>query len=308
MKIRFIEHRFNTKAAKWIEVLDGLATEYLSRGRRLTSRHAFYRLVGMNIVQNTEKAYKAVCGVIDNGKQAGLLDWGAFEDLQRTVKGDTEEPYHGAFDIDIREAVKRDIETCFSSGMWAGQPYYIEVYTEKSALVSIIGEAANKWNRPYLSCRGYSSNQTLYEAACRFKKKFGQGKKCVLLYVGDSDPSGENMVDNIRGKLERFGADSVNVRKVALTLEQAQAYDLPPQMVKDSDSRAASYRLKHNINTCWECDALEPDVLQRMVSEAIGEYFDDGIREANIAEMEEYKLEQWERYKPILDRIEELTA
>jgi len=171
MKIKFIEHKFTGKNPELITVLDEITTENLARGRKITTRHTYYRLVSLNLISNDEATYKKITKLVDNAKQAGLLDWEAFEDKQRVIRGDTKDPYHGPFEVDIRGAVEREIKTCFNSDKWANQPYYIEVYTEKVALENYIAEAASPLNVVYMACRGYSSGQMVYEAAERFKHK-----------------------------------------------------------------------------------------------------------------------------------------
>jgi hypothetical protein len=311
MKIKFIDadKGFYGKGKKLIPVLDKLATEYMAKGRKLTTRHAFYRLIGYDLIPNTESSYDSVGRIIDRAKQMGLLDWDAFEDRQRVVHGNLKEPYHGGYVVDIKNAIEREIKTCFCSDTWANQPNYCEVYSEKEALISIIGEAAEALDVVYLSCRGYNSGQTLYEAAERFKAKISQGKNCVLLYVGDHDASGEDMMRDVENRVnQRFRAESVEIKKIALTLEQARNYNLPPQPLKDTDTRSNSYEKTFKTRDCWECDALEPDVLYKLVYDGILEYYDDTIREKNLEEKEEYERAAWNRYKPVVDALDEILS
>jgi hypothetical protein len=298
----------DAKSRTRIAALDALVTEYMAAGRKLTSRHAFYKLVTKNMVENNENTYKSITRLINLAKIAGLLDWAAFEDLQRPVQGDTSDPVHTPYVIDIRSAVQREIDTCFMSERWANQPYYVEVGTEKNALMGIIGEAARDGGVAYFATRGYTSGQALYEASKRFRGKINLGRKCVLLYVGDHDSSGEDMVRDIQNRLDIFGVGDVEVKKIALTLEQVRQYDLPPQALKGSDTRSAGYQEKYGINECWEADALEPDVLVRLVQDAITTYFDEGIYQANQTEKSEYIEQQWEKYSQILTLIDDQTA
>jgi hypothetical protein len=307
MKLKFIEHSFNKKSMGLITALGPLTEEYMNKGWKMTTRHAYYKLVSLNLIQNTEKSYNSVKTLIDNAKQAGLLDWAAFEDKQRVVKGDTSDPYHGPFTVNIKEAVMREVESCFTSQLWAKQTCYVEVYTEKIALEGLIAEAADERRVAYLAVRGYSSGQALFEAAERFRGKINQGKKCVLLYVGDHDSSGEDMVRDVQDRLARFGAGEVEVKKIALTLDQARHYNLPPQPLKESDTRSRGYKAKFGIAESWEADALDPDVLIGLVREGILECFNFEIHDANLKEESQYKREIWEKYKPLMKKIDEIT-
>ena len=50
--------------------------------------------------------------------------------------------------------------------------------------------------------------------------------------MGDHDPSGIDMTRDIQERLELFGAD-VYVKRVALTMNQIQTYNPPPEPGKD---------------------------------------------------------------------------
>ena len=67
--------------------------------------------------------------------------------------------------------------------------------------------------------------------------------------------------------LHDFHAGHVDVRKLALTIEQVQAYGPPPNPAKMKDTRAAGYVEKYGAN-CWEVDALPPDVLHEIIGDA----------------------------------------
>ena len=99
-----------------------------------------------------------------------------------------------------------------------------------------------------------------------------QNKNCVILYFGDHDPSGEDMVRDIQDRLSTFGCE-VEVRKVALTMEQVEEYHPPPNPAKLSDPRAEGYIAEHGDES-WELDALPPDVLISLVRENLDEFLD----------------------------------
>lgn len=90
----------------------------------------------------------------------------------------------------------------------------------------------------------------------------------VLLYLGDHDPSGEDMVRDIRSRMEMFGVAGIDVRKLALTREQIEEHRPPPNPAKLTDPRSREYVEKHGQSS-WEVDALPPDVLDRMVRDEI---------------------------------------
>lgn len=90
----------------------------------------------------------------------------------------------------------------------------------------------------------------------------------ILLYLGDHDPSGEDMVRDVRDRLEMFGVRGIEVRKLALNMAQVKHYNPPPNPAKVTDSRAAEYIKKHGASS-WEVDALPPNVLAQIIRNAL---------------------------------------
>jgi hypothetical protein len=88
-----------------------------------------------------------------------------------------------------------------------------------------------------------------------------------LIHLGDHDPSGIDMTRDIRERLATFGA-SVDVKRIALNMPQIEEYSPPPNPAKETDSRAAGYIAKYG-NSSWELDALEPRVLDALITAAI---------------------------------------
>jgi hypothetical protein len=111
----------------------------------------------------------------------------------------------------------------------------------------------------------------MYESAQRFLEN--DRDRAVLFYLGDHDPSGEDMVRDIGDRLKMFGVCGLEIQKLALTMEQVQDYRLPPNPAKRSDPRAGAYIEKHGVHS-WEVDALPPDVLVHLVREALDQVVD----------------------------------
>jgi hypothetical protein len=306
MKEFFKPWRPGKRAKQIISMVEEICAEYEGLGYRLTTRQAYYRLVGRNAIRNTVNEYHSVGYFIDRGKQAGLLDWEMFEDRARTVEGDVSKPYHGALKVDIPAAVTREVEICFQSDYWANQPYYAEIFIEKSALAEIIGRVADELGIAYTAVRGFSSGQVLKEAADRFREKAKDGRTGVLLYVGDCDPSGVVMSEDIQRRLLRFGSNA-EVKRIALNINQVQQFGLPENPVKNTDTRSAAYIGKYG-NGCWEVDALEPRTLADIVRAGIMEYFDEDIRKANLDEKKKYENEVMGKYRELLNKINEIAS
>lgn len=80
---------------------------------------------------------------------------------------------------------------------------------------------------------------------------------------------------DIVARLELFGADDVEFRRLALNLDQIEEFGPPPNPTKLSDSRAQGY-IEEFGHECWELDALDPSVISRLIDENVRMYRDEG--------------------------------
>jgi hypothetical protein len=158
-----------------------------------------------------------------------------------------------------------------------GQEWSVYLGIEKSALA----EQLSAWfgqplGLPILPLRGYQSET--FERVIETHRG-GVDRPSVLLYAGDLDPSGEDIFRNL---LQHTDFDKS--KRVALTVDQAVEYDLPPMPGKEADVRAATFVAKHGRLFQIEVDALAPDVLRSLFADAIAEHWDDAIHHAVVAQ------------------------
>jgi hypothetical protein len=85
----------------------------------------------------------------------------------------------------------------------------------------------------------------------------------VILYFGDFDPSGEDMVRSLRVRLDDQGARP-EIVKCALTVGDIEAYGLPADFTKSSDTRRAAFVAKWG-DVSVELDALPIEVLRERI-------------------------------------------
>jgi hypothetical protein len=242
-----------------IEHVNRVIDDYQDAGYTLTLRQIYYQLVAGAIIENTETSYKNIGNLINNGRLAGLIDWEAIEDRTRVIRKQS------AWDSPAQ--ILQDAARAYQRNLWETQDNYIEIWVEKDALIAVVEQAANQFNCPCFSCRGYSSQTAIHDAAMRFIEKAEQGKDCILIYLGDHDPSGLDMTRDIRERLIGFDA-RVDVRRIALNQDQVDLYKPPVNPAKITDSRAKEYIAKHGIHS-WELDALSPEVIGGLIANAI---------------------------------------
>jgi hypothetical protein len=259
MKIQYKTKRFQKRTLDTIERANGIIEAYMSDGYKLTVRQLHYQMVVRNWWENTEKAYKNLSDIISNARYAGLVDWDAIEDRGR--------PVHRQSHWDNPGDILKTAADRFSVDKWEGQPYQPEVWIEKEALIGVIEGVCEKWDVSFFACKGYASTSCAYDAAQRLQRYSELGRLPVILYLGDFDPSGEDMSRDLLERMQMFGVD-VDLKRLALNAEQVERYNPPPQMVKKDDARSKKF-IEKNGSKCWELDALGPDVIIGLIEEAI---------------------------------------
>jgi hypothetical protein len=169
---------------------------------------------------------------------------------------------------------------------WDGQPNYAELWVEKQALAGVLQPLSNEYHCTLMVNKGYSSASAMYDAGKRFEYRMhGRKGDAILFYLGDFDPSGEDMVRDIRERIHMFSGLDVQVRKLALNLDQIEEYEPPPNPAKMSDSRAAAFVAKYGASS-WEVDALPPKVLTSIIHDAFNNVI-DGKKMRAVKDQEE---------------------
>ena len=261
MKTQYKQINFRQDSVGKINLANEIINSY--DGLKLTLRQLYYQFVIRNAIPNKENAYKGLGNLISDARLAGLLDWEAIEDRVRVPK------IQNQFD-DLKDLVEAALNS-YRLPRWDGQDWYVELWCEKDAVSNILEPMASKYHIVQMVNRGYSSQSAMHDTAERFLEQ-DKAKRKALLYLGDHDASGEDMVRDIRERLAMFGVD-LSVNKVALTFEQVRRYNLIPNPAKLTDTRSKAYIQKFG-NESWELDALPPDVLHQLIERAILQVLD----------------------------------
>jgi hypothetical protein len=107
----------------------------------------------------------------------------------------------------------------------------------------------------------------------------GAGQNVTLLYFGDFDPSGEDMVRSLGERLAQKGlpkgGSSPTITKCALTFEDIEEYNLPSDPTKVKDSRREAFVARHG-DVAVELDALPVDVLRERIEQEVESRMDLG--------------------------------
>jgi hypothetical protein len=268
MKIKYQDIALRTKAVATIEKANEIIEEYAKQGFNLTLRQLYYQFVSRDLIKNEQKEYDKLGVVISNGRRAGLIDWDAIVDRTRFLR---KTPHW-----DSPQSIVQSCAEQFRFNLWQDQPCYVEVWFEKDALLGVFERAAEEMRVPFFSCRGYVSDSEAWATAQRLERFAGSGihafREVYILHFGDHDPSGLDMTRDIKERLELFGA-SPKVKRLALNMDQVRKYNPPPNPAKENDSRFTDYVRKYGDKS-WELDALNPDILNKLVRDELAELMD----------------------------------
>ena len=239
--------------------------EELKDYKPLTLRQIYYQLVGKGFIENKKTEYGMLSGLLKWARIDGYISWNDIEDRVRA--------FHTLRMWNDRECFITDELDSFLSGyhrdLLQSQGKYIETWIEKDALSSVFNRVCLPYGIPVVVCRGFSSVSFLNEFRERLLSH--DDKEPVMLYFGDFDPSGVEMLEAMEETLEdELNIPGIEFERIALTRDDIFKYHLPhnPDALKKSDTRAKKH-LENYGELAVELDALRPDVLVDKIRVAI---------------------------------------
>lgn len=256
----FIERKFSDGSLDIIKKATTIIADYQAQGFTLTLRQLYYQFVSRDLLPNKQTEYKRLGSIINDARLAGMIDWSVIEDRTRNVKTVT------AWD-DPAELIEASAEQ-YKEDLWAEQKYRPEIWIEKDALIGVIESVCKKYRVPFYACRGYSSQSEQYRAGKRFERQIDADLTPIVLHLGDHDPSGVDMTRDNADRLEMFAYQRVELRRLALNMDQIEQYNPPPNPAKETDSRSTGYIEKFG-DSSWELDALDPRVIDLLISKEL---------------------------------------
>ena len=265
-KICYVRKKFKRQSVMLIDTANEIIADYAAQGYSLTLRQLYYQFVSKDIIPNNQKEYDKLGKVISDARRAGLIDWYAIVDRTRSLRA------LGHWD-DPGDIIKSSAES-YAIDKWADQPYRIEVWIEKDALAGVFERVCNEMDIALMSCRGYTSDSSIWEAGMRLRSYSRKGQTPLILHFGDHDPSGMDMTRDITERLAMFSELDIDVSRLALNMDQVEEYEPPPNPAKTTDSRYAEY-IRVYGDESWELDALEPSVLSALVTDELLKYRDE---------------------------------
>lgn len=287
MKIKFREIKMGAANKERLATINSIIEEYQADGYVLTLRQLYYQLVSRDVIPNKQTEYSKLSTILKEGRMAGIVDWDAIEDRLR--KPSKPAAFDSPEDI-LNAAINQ-----YALPRQDGQETYVEVWVEKDALSGVLSRVTERYHVPILVNRGYSSASAMFDSYRRFQQAYKNGQSIRILYLGDYDPSGIDMIRDIEDRTMEFfngfyGSEKAKyidfeVNPIALTRAQIRQYDPPPNPAKTTDPRSKKF-IRDNGSTSWEVDALRPEVLNQLLDDSIRAYIDTDVFDAIVGREE----------------------
>jgi hypothetical protein len=171
-----------------------------------------------------------------------------------------------------------------------GQPYLIVLGGEKRTMLAQFRQWYPDLGLPFIALSGNPS-QTYADQVADFVND--DGRKSVLLYVGDLDASGEDIE---RDFLKRCPVWD-HVERIAVTEPQISNLGLPINPGNPKDAKAKPFIARHGSLFQVEIEAIPPNELRSLYDTALTQWWDRSIYERAVEreEAERAQLEQLTR-------------
>ncbi len=202
---------------------------------------------------------------------------------------------------DLLERIKGSIEAFQPPKFFRQDEYYIELWVEKDTmqrlLEQLVTNMIGKGLVPVVPVSGFDGRSHLRTHFERLSYQAKLGRKIVIFYLGDYDPSGLDIQRDFEHRLRKWGLSNFKVIRVGITLEQIQRLGLhevvdPDKLQKlANDPRSPEFKRKHGGRLfAVEVDALSAPTGMRQLKR---------IMRKEILVPPYFNKKVWEKYEDI---------
>lgn len=292
----------------------GLLAKFEGQGFKPTLRQLHYALVSLDVFPNIKKSYNALSNEMSKRRHQGYYHMDCIVDERHPIVNINDVYY--APKAWTREYINklRNLSNDYHKNdggfpRWVGQPNYVEIWTEKQAMVTHLNHIVRKENLQVriASFGGFPGDTELHEhIEERIKMQMNKGKNVYVLWFGDFDPSGDAIDKTTFGRmmwddpwnLEEYSSQKnveFKLTRVALTKKQIHDYDLPHKIERlnveeqkklQDDPRYRDFEIRQGDYAC-EVDSLPVINFQAfndMVVQSVNQYFDNNIYQRGLDE------------------------
>jgi hypothetical protein len=329
----------------WTEIdkkINQVLKQFKRQGFKPTARELNYALISLNAIPNLHKTYQSLDKHMVKGREElGTFPIDCLADDRHPIVDINDTYYTPEAWIDfyigkLRNIAKTYVDDVESFPRWEGQKDYVEIWTEKQAMVKHFIYIVKKENLqvrtvPY---GGFPGTTELNDRVIKLKEKMRAGKNIHILWFGDLDPSGESidrttfnkLTQVFRWRLQEFAklyGVTFELERVAVTEQQIQEYDLPwnaermseeeQEKLQDDPRYKKHYEEHHGQPIACEVDSLptiHPKEFRKIVVNAVNKHFKKKIHKDGLEKHEEKYPEQYTndelvyRMRPFMDELE----
>jgi hypothetical protein len=256
----------------WPTILGDAATIVTSYPYLITLRQLHYRLVatGVGGYRNDETSYKGLSARTAEARRRGTFP--ALLDQTREI--------HRLLSWDDPAAAMTWLADQYRVDRTIGQDWLIVLGGEKATLLAQLSDWFDDLDCPVVLVRGYGSQtyvDDVYDYVSADKRR--HDRQAVLIYAGDLDPSGEDILRDFLDRCPVFD----KVEHIAVVPSQIASLGLTVMPGKATDSRAAGFVAKHGRLMQIEVEAIPPATLRDLYQDAIDRYWDESVYDTAVA-------------------------
>jgi hypothetical protein len=223
------------------------------------------------IVPKDEKGYGLVQRRLVQLREWGKIPYGYITDGTRWR--------HGPRRYDDLTDFQKHAASLYRRDYWAKADVHVEIWIEKDALAgTIFPIVCEEWGLDLMVNKGFASRTYLYEAAeyLTYVVNEPKSKPTHIYILSDFDASGKCAARKVDVWLRKFAPGiELHVHDLAVTKAQIVGWDLPSRPMKTGKGThgGAKFAEEHG-DRAVELDAIRPDLLRQLVSDAIEDHAD----------------------------------
>lgn len=261
--------------------------------------------------KNSEKNYKKLGDIIGDARMGGYMDWEAVEDRTREVDevSHWETPAailracHNSFRVDKWTTQKTRIEVWVEKdavegiAKQAAHGMDVPVFSCRGyCSLSSLWESANRLKAHiknkqkvvllHLGDHDPSGIDMSRDIADRLNNFIWTDlARDMAETLSEEDRTGKQVSGLVVSAMaQEYDLDEedvwnqkmIEVKRIALTMAQVEQYNPPPNPAKATDARYKKYQEEHGDDS-WELDALEPSVLDELITSSIAGLKDEDL-------------------------------
>jgi len=265
--------------------------DYAERHEPVSVRQLYYQAEVNHLpgIDKSENGYDKIQAQVLKLRRGGRL---AYEHIADATRWMRKPRSHSSIADALMETAR-----VYRRSLWQDARSYVEIWCEKDALAGVIFPVTAAYDVPLMVTRGYSSETFAFEAVAAREH---DERDYHVIYLGDFDRAGVGAADALFEKLDRFwgeqaGSSEIVFETIAVTEEQVAEWRLSTREPKRNTPADRAW--PHDF--ACELDAIEPDMLRDLVTDAIEEHLPraelDRLKKIEQAEREAARgfVEEW---------------